>query len=204
MKEFWNERFSSEEYIYGTEPNLFFKSELDKRTPGDLLMPAEGEGRNAVYAANNGWNVTAFDYSTEARKKAMQLAEKSRVDLTYHVGDFEQLPLKPESFDAIGLIFAHFRPSKRSHYHRAFIDLLKPGGIVILEAFSKDQLTYSSKNPKAGGPKKEEVLFSEQMIAEEFSGLNIHRLTKDEVELAEGEHHVGKSSVIRFIGEKPA
>lgn len=70
MKEFWNGKYSSKEYIYGTEPNEYFKSALEKYRPGTILLPGDGEGRNAVYAAKKGWQVTAFDFSNAAKEKA--------------------------------------------------------------------------------------------------------------------------------------
>lgn len=87
MKAFWNQRYDEPEYAYGTQPNLFFKDQLDQLTPGKLLMPAEGEGRNAVYAAGKGWEVTAFDSSSSGQKKALRLAQEKKVTLNYLVAD---------------------------------------------------------------------------------------------------------------------
>ena len=85
MKQFWNDRYSEEEFIYGVEPNEFLKLELDKIPTGSILLPAEGEGRNAVYAASKGWNVTAFHYSEAAKVKTTLLAEKMNVKLDYEL-----------------------------------------------------------------------------------------------------------------------
>src|SRR5680860_1842183 len=83
MDDFWNERYGIEEYVYGTEPNQFYKELLKKLSPGKILFPAEGEGRNAVFAAQNGWDVTAFDSSTEGKKKAEKLAAAKGVSVKY-------------------------------------------------------------------------------------------------------------------------
>ena len=108
MKQFWDERYSSKAYAYGTEPNAFFKEKLSIIPPGKLLLPAEGEGRNAVFAAMQGWEVTAFDQSKEGKRKALLLAGEKGVKLDYLVGTLEDMAFEAESFDAIGLVYAHF------------------------------------------------------------------------------------------------
>ncbi|MCB0505111.1 MAG: class I SAM-dependent methyltransferase [Cyclobacteriaceae bacterium] len=199
MKEFWNERYGQKEFAYGTKPNTFFKEQLGKlNVRGSILLPAEGEGRNAVFAAKQGLQVTAFDTSEEARNKALQLAETNKVNITYFTGALEQIKLKDTSFDAIGLIFAHFPPQLKTHYHKQFIDFLKPGGLIILEGFSKKQLNYSS-----GGPKNLDMLFSLKEIESDFDGLETLVLDEKLIELDEGLFHQGDASVVRFVGKKP-
>ena len=85
MKDFWNDRYGRAEYAYGKEPNVFFKEQLDQLQPGKILLPAEGEGRNAVYAAEKGWQASAYDWSENAYKKAMQLAEEKKVNIDYQI-----------------------------------------------------------------------------------------------------------------------
>jgi SAM-dependent methyltransferase len=153
LKEFWDDRYAEEGYAYGEEPNVFFKQEIDKLPIGKLLMPAEGEGRNAVYAATLGWDVYAFDISEEGKKKADELAQKNGVTINYIVSDFDAIPYENESFDAVGLIYVHFTPDLRNDYHQKLISLLKHGGSLILEGFSKEHLHYNQKNPKVGGPR---------------------------------------------------
>lgn len=116
----WNERYSKDEFAYGEEPNNYLKDQLTKLSVGTILFPAEGEGRNAVYAAKLGWAVSAFDISNEGKNKAMKLAEKNNVTIDYKVGELETLDFKSEKFDAIALIYAHFPANIKSLYHKTF------------------------------------------------------------------------------------
>ncbi|MEZ5009547.1 MAG: class I SAM-dependent methyltransferase [Chitinophagales bacterium] len=203
MKDMWDDRYSDEEYAYGIEPNVFLKETIEKfKLKGDMLFPAEGEGRNAVYAAKNGLKVTAFDMSIEGRKKALQLAAKEKVDITYEVGNFFELDLIHQQYDAAALIYAHFPPPLLSQYHQKIGDLIKPNGLIILEGFSKNNLKLRAKNPNIGGPNMEEMLFSKDSIQKDFPDFEIIQLEETEVELQEGKYHNGIGSVIRFIGQK--
>ena len=198
----WDERYSAKEFAFGELPNEYFKQQIQKFTPGKLLMPAEGEGRNAVYAAGLGWQTTAFDLSGEGKKKADLLASKNQVAINYLVGEFSELEFSRHSFDAIGLIFAHFPPEVKALYHKKFDELLKPEGIIILEAFSKNHLAYNSVNPQVGGPKDLGRLYAIEEIERDFHNYEILELTEQEVQLNEGIYHVGKGMVIRFVGRK--
>ena len=203
MKEMWDDRYSDKEYAYGIEPNDFFKNSIEKhQLTGDLLMPAEGEGRNAVYAAKKGLTVSAFDISVAGKKKALKLAEQENVTIHYEVGDFYEMELGRQTYDAIGLIFAHFPPTLLSPYHKKLAGLLKPNGLIILEGFSTTHLNYQKEYPNIGGPKAIEMLFSTISIQGDFEELEILQLEEVEVELNEGIYHKGKGSVIRFVGRK--
>src|SRR5690554_346366 len=132
MKKFWNDRYSDLEFAYGEEPNAYFKEQISKLKPGKILLPGDGEGRNGVCAARQGWEVESFDISEEGKKKAEQLAEKHDLSINYSLGSLEELDYEPSSFDAIALIFTHFDPAIRADYRKQFVELLKPGGIIIL------------------------------------------------------------------------
>ncbi|WP_417784550.1 class I SAM-dependent methyltransferase [Tenacibaculum sp.] len=201
-KEFWNEKYQNTNFAYGKEPNLFFKEELQKIKTGKILLPADGEGRNGVYASKLGWDVTATDLSIEGKSKALKLASEFNVNLKYVVGDIQDLELPKGSFDVIGLIYAHFSAWKISIIHQKLTTLLKPKGYIILEAFSKNHLNYQKNNPKIGGPKDIDMLFSIEQIQQDFTGFEIQVLEEKEVFLNEGSSHNGKGSVIRFIGKK--
>jgi len=201
-KDRWDERYSNEDFAYGKEPNKFLKEQLDKLKVGTILFPAEGEGRNAVYAAKLGWNVFAFDISSEGKKKALQLSESQNVVIDYQVGELETLNYKADQFDAIALIYAHFPAAVKSHNHIILDKFLRKGGIIIFEAFSKKHLDYVLKDEKIGGPKDIESLFSIEEIQSDFPDYDFEELTEIEIELNEGLFHNGKGSVIRFIGRK--
>lgn len=202
MKEFWNERYAQKVFAYGAEPNLFFKEQLNVLEPGTILLPAEGEGRNAVYAAKSGWQVTAFDISEQGKLKADQLASQQEVSINYSVGPLEEMTLNPDHFDTIGLIYAHFPAHLKSKYHQALDRCLRPGGTIIFEAFSKSHLEYNTKNPAAGGPKNIDMLFSIEEIKQDFETYDIIELEEKVIELNEGLYHLGTSAVIRFVGRK--
>lgn len=201
-KEFWDERYSNPEYVYGEEPNVYFREQLQKLPPGKILLPAEGEGRNAVYAARCGWDVFAFDQSEQGRIKALRLARKHNVKLDYQVGELKSISYLPENFDALALIYSHFPLDMRSSYHHRLTGYLKKGGIVILEAFSKKHQAFQQSNPHAGGPKDISMLYSLEDIAGDFNGFEMLELKEEETELEEGKFHSGTGAVIRFVGEK--
>ncbi|WP_343670942.1 class I SAM-dependent methyltransferase [Chitinophaga sp.] len=196
----WDDRYRETDFAYGKTPNLFFKEWLDKLEKGTILMPADGEGRNGVYAAATGWQVTATDLSQEGKTKALQLASELQTTLTYIVGDLETIQFEPASFDAIGLIYAHFLPEKKSILHRQLDAYLKPGGSIIFEAFSKNH----KANAQVGGPTDAAWLFSEEEIKQDFPDYEILLLKEEIVGLEEGKYHNGQGTVIRFIGRKKA
>lgn len=198
----WDDRYSSEEFAYGTAPNNYLKEQLEKLEPGRILFPAEGEGRNAVFAAKSGWKVAAFDISEEGKNKALKLAEASNITIEYQVGELETLHYQPEQFDAIALIYAHFPAEIKSAIHKTLETYLRKDGMIIFEAFSKKHLEYLAINDKVGGPKDIESLFSIQEIQADFPNYEIIALEEKEIELSEGLFHNGKGSVIRFVGRK--
>ncbi|RMI27483.1 MAG: class I SAM-dependent methyltransferase [Calditrichaeota bacterium] len=199
MKDFWNQRYSEPEYAYGTEPNAFFKSILDTLPPGRLLLPAEGQGRNGVYAATRGWQVDAFDYSEVAREKALALARERGVSIHYDLAEVESFSVPPRTYDAIGLIYVHLPPEVRTAFHRRLVEGLQPGGKIILECFSKEQLRFNS-----GGPRDPRLLYRLDDLREDFQELQEELAVQEIVELSEGPYHRGKASVVRFVGCKSA
>lgn len=197
MNDFWNERFGTKEYAYGEQPNLFLKQELGNLTPGKILFPAEGEGRNAVYAASLGWNVMAFDPSIEGKKKAELLAQKKRVQIEYIINNYENISFQKEQFDCIVLVFAHMHQLKRDEYHNKLMTFLKPGGTLILEGFSKKQIDKTT-----GGPRNIEMLFSEQELQKDFNSFSELSIVETNRKLEEGSFHKGDASVIQVLGIK--
>ncbi|MCI3935774.1 class I SAM-dependent methyltransferase [Chryseobacterium aahli] len=198
----WDERYSNDEFAYGTQPNNYLKDQLQKLETGSILFPAEGEGRNAVFAAQLGWNVSAFDISTEGKNKALLLAENNNVKIDYQVGELQNLNFKKEQFDVIALIYAHFPADIKSSLHTMLDQYLRKDGFIIFEAFSKKHLEFVLKNEKVGGPKDIESLFSIDEIKSDFPDYDIIELVETEIELSEGIFHNGTASVIRFLGKK--
>lgn len=197
-KQFWDDRYSSGNYIYGTQPNRFFKNQLDELEPGRLLLPAEGEGRNAIYAAREGWNVDAFDISEKGRKKALELAKRNHVTINYSISKYKDFEIKKKYYDVLGLIYAHLHISNRRDIHRKLVEGLKPGGHLILEAFSKAQLENDS-----GGPQDPEMLYDLDELRKDFEELQIKHADSTEIELKEGMHHEGTANIIRILAMKP-
>src|SRR3972149_9427899 len=140
MKNFWNERYSTKDYIYGTQPNQFFKEQIEKLNAGKILMVGEGEGRNAVYAAKLGWQVDAIDSSLVAKEKALRLAEKNRVSINYQIADIFSYNILKDNYDAVGIVFLHMNESESEILHKKCADALRKDGKVILELFSQNQL----------------------------------------------------------------
>jgi 2-polyprenyl-3-methyl-5-hydroxy-6-metoxy-1,4-benzoquinol methylase len=198
----WNDRYSTDEFAYGEQPNNYLKEQLVQLETGTILFPAEGEGRNAVFAAKLGWKVSAFDISMEGKNKALQLAENNNVSIDYQVGELQGLDYKTEQFDAIALIYAHFPSAIKSTYHKTLSNYLRKGGFLIFEAFSKQHLHYLAKNEKVGGPKEIDMLFSIEEIRADFENYEIIVLEEKEIELNEGLFHNGQGSVIRFVGKR--
>ena len=198
----WDERYRNEAFAYGEAPNEYLKAQLTKLIVGNILFPADGEGRNSVYAATLGWKVSAFDISLEGQRKALRLAEAKKVNIDYQVGELQNLDFKPEQFDALALIYAHFPATIKSKLHKDLDKLLRKGGIIIFEAFSKKHLEYVTKNEKVGGPRDLDSLFSIEEIQADFSNYEVLELVEKEIELSEGLFHNGTGSVIRFVGRK--
>ena len=198
----WNDRYKANEFAYGEQPNNYLKEQLEKLPAGTIFFPAEGEGRNAVFAATLGWAVSAFDLSAEGKKKALQLAARHHVSIDYTVGLLEELPYADGQFDAMALIYAHFPAAIKSLYHQTLDKYLRKGGILIFEAFSKNHLAYLERNENVGGPKDIDSLFSTEEIRADFANYEIIELAEQEIELHEGLYHNGTGSVIRFTGRK--
>lgn len=201
-KEYWDERYARSEYAYGEAPNVFIENTLPNYPVGKILFPADGEGRNSVYAAKLGWTVSSFDLSDTGKQKAMDLATANHVDLDYQVCGADEVNYELESFDAIAFVFAHFPANVKQQYNKKMLDFLKPGGLVFFEAFGKNHIEYQEKYPSIGGPKDVDMLFSIEEMQETFANFEVIVLEEAEQELNEGPFHQGVGSVIRFVGRK--
>lgn len=198
MIEFWQQRYSEEGYAYGERPNVFFQRTIDELEPGKILLPAEGEGRNAVYAALIGWQVDAYDFSEQAVENALKFASKHQVDINYVHGSHNDLSQFDQGYDAIALIYAHVANDFRESYHQQLLKLLKPGGHFIMEAFTTEQLGKSS-----GGPKDINMLYTLDQVRSDFeNSCEFHLLEEVTDVLDEGKYHVGEAHFIRMLAVK--
>ena len=200
--DFWNQRYAEEGFAYGDIPNEYFKQEIQRLTPGKLLLPAEGQGRNAVYAAGLGWQVDCFDLSEVGKQRSFELAHNMGVTIqNYWVGNGVDLELT-QQYTAVGLIYSHFAPSDKRLMLAKIAKTVIPGGVIIAEVFSKDHVKYKQANPKVGGPGEIDVLFSEDEFMEAFEDFDMEYLQTKEVDLTEGLYHQGIGSVVRMIARK--
>lgn len=193
----WNERYANPDFIYGKQPNDYFKAAIDSLPPGRVLIPAAGEGRDAIYAAKLGWEVYAFDASSKAQEKALKWANEERLNLHYFCDDAMNVRLPLDSFDVIALIFFHLPVSIRAEFHQKCIKWLKPGGLLVLEGFTPKQLPLTS-----GGPKDLSMLFTSDLLNNDFSDLTQIELNEFQRTLDEGPLHQGLAEVVQFKGKK--
>jgi len=195
----WDERYSSEEYIYGKDPNEFLANAADKIPKGRVLCVAEGEGRNAVFLAEQGYDVIAVDTSSVGLEKARKLATERGVSIETIVSDLGQYDIEPESLEGVVSIFAHVPPPVRKELHKKIVNGLRPGGVLILEAYRPDQLKY-----KTGGPPTAEFMMTLESLEQELKGLSFEYAMELDRDVVEGKFHTGKGAVVQLIGIKPA
>jgi SAM-dependent methyltransferase len=192
----WNERFAEEGFAYGTQPNDFLKQHASRLT-GPVLSLAEGEGRNAVYLATLGLDVTGVDGSEVGLRKAKEFAARHRVKVQTVVSDLAVFDPGPACFHSIVSIFAHMPPDVRRRVHASVSSWLKPGGIFLLEAYTPDQSSRST-----GGPRDPDWCMSVASLRNELSGFRFEWLHELEREVIEGRYHTGPASVVQMIAIK--
>ena len=198
MKDFWNERYAQKEFAYGTEPNQFLKSCIHYIKPGQkALVVADGEGRNGVWLAEQGLDVTTVDYSESGVEKSKNLAAERGVQINAICADLNEWIFPENEFDIIVSIFAHFPESLRKRVHKGILGALKPGGHLILEAYHPRQLEY-----KTGGPQSADMMYTKETLKTDFSGGEIFFLEDLDTEVVEGKYHFGKGAVTRLILNK--
>ncbi|AJD92802.1 tellurite resistance methyltransferase [Jeotgalibacillus malaysiensis] len=195
----WDRRFQNKAYIYGKEPNEFVVYAQNKLNlkKGSLLAVAEGEGRNAVFMAEKGLSVTAWDYAEEGLKKTQALAAERHVHVQTALADLTDADWMPEAYDAVVNVFGHIEPAGRESMLEGIKSTIKPGGYYISEVYSKHQLPY-----KSGGPPKEDFLYDAGKMLETFKGWKIIHFFTGEVTRQEGKLHNGLSHVIQIIAQK--
>lgn len=193
----WDERYSEPGYSYGTAPNEFLASVVNRIPKGKILSLAEGEGRNAVYLASLGYEVTGVDGSAVGLRKAEELVAKRGVAITTIHADLGEFRIESEQWEGIIACFCHLPSSIRIPLHQAAVRGLKSGGVFVLEAFSKEQLSYGT-----GGPQSLDMLMSLEELKQELAGLEFVHAVRIERVVKEGSGHTGLASVIQLLGIK--
>lgn len=188
--EFWNQLYNNTPYMFGEEPNAYLVEKLASIPKGRILLPGDGEGRNAVYCAKLGWEVFAFDLSEIGRQKANALAIKNNVSIHFETADVADANYPEAFFDVIALIFAHFSPETRRQYHRQLLSYLKPGGFVILEGFSRANNEWT------------DIRFNLKELKDDFESLELIELEETVAHLHEGMVIQGENEVLRLFGKK--
>jgi SAM-dependent methyltransferase len=191
----WDERFSQPDPIYGDGPNSFLKEQAQRWNLGiRVLVPGDGYGRNGVWLARQGFRVHTVDLSPVGVERARKNAQAAGLQITIDCSDLAAWAWPVGKFDAVASIFLHLPPEIRPEIHASMLRSLKPGGIVILEAFTPAQLQYSS-----GGPKQIELLYTAETLRNDFADAEVTELTEEVVELEEGEMHSGPGAVVRAV-----
>ncbi len=198
MSEFWDQRYAGEAYAYGTEANAFLRSQRDHLPrKGSCLAVGDGEGRNGVWLAEQGLRVLSVDASCVGLQKARALARMRGVQLQTEQVDLTSWAWPRNAYDCVIAIFVHFPPAERVRVHQAMYDALKPRGVLILEAFTPEQLQL-----KSGGPPVHDMLYTPAMLRADFPQGRIALLEETKTELLEGLYHRGESVVVRLVLEK--
>ena len=195
----WDKRYSEPGYAYGTEPNDFLREQIAELPRGPALCLAEGQGRNAVYMAAQGFDVTAVDQSAVGLRVAESLAQERGVSIRTIAADLNDFNLGQGVWSAIVSISAHVPPDLRRKVHAGCVQGLAPGGVMLLEAYTPAQVGRGT-----GGPPVADLCMSLEALREELQGLDIVIGQEIEREVREGKYHQGKSAVVQFLGRKPA
>ena len=193
----WDERYSAEEYAYGTTPNEFLVDNVSCIPKGKVLSLAEGEGRNAVFLAKQGYSVTAVDASLVGLHKATKLAEQNDVAVEFIHADLADYDLGENKWDGIISIFCPLPSSLREELYKKVIAGLKQNGVFLLEAYTPDQLKHGT-----GGGSSVDVMQSVETVSLELAGLKFKHLTEIERNVVEGIYHTGIGSVVQAIATK--
>jgi SAM-dependent methyltransferase len=194
----WDERFGGDGYLYGTEPNDFLRQHVELLPPGEVMCLAEGQGRNAVFLAERGYEVSSVDLSATGVDKTLALATARGVTVTATVADLADVDLGTNRWSAIVSIFAHVPPTVRAEVHGRVADALIPGGIFVLEAYTPAQVGRGT-----GGPPDGSLTMTLDALRTELSALEFDHAVETEREVIEGVGHTGVGSVVQVIAHRP-
>ncbi|MEO9526495.1 methyltransferase domain-containing protein [Roseibium sp.] len=196
----WDERYTTPDYVFGTEPSGFLVRNSGFLEPGaKALAVADGEGRNSVFMAEKGLRVTAMDSAATGLEKARRLAAERAVAVDFRLADLKSWTWEPEAYDVVAAIFIQFAaPEFREEIFNGIERTLKPGGLLLLHGYTPRQLEFGT-----GGPSAVENLYEPDMLARRFGTWEIVRLEDHTAELAEGAGHSGTSALVDLIARKP-
>ncbi len=195
----WEQRYGIEAYLFGTEPNGFLRVSVPSLPGGTVLCLAEGEGRNAVFLAENGYEVHSVDLTEAGVAKTLRLAESRQVKVDAVVGDLADFDIGTDRWDLIVSIFAHMAPTARRQLHRRVVAALKPAGVFLLEAYTPEQVGRGT-----GGPSTPEMTMTLDALRGELAGLEFIHAEELDREVIEGPGHTGFGAVVQVIARKTA
>ena len=196
-RDFWNEKFANTDYAYGTEPNDFLASAVTNLKRGATLSLAEGEGRNAVWLAQQGFTVSAIEQSEKGVGKTLRLALQRGVIVMAERGELETFHIQPNSWDLVVSIYAHTPQELRRKLHRQVVAGLKPGGVFVLEAYTPAQIANNT-----GGPKDVSLMPTVELLRSELAGLVFDHIEEVERDVVEGSLHTGPAHVVQVVAHR--
>ncbi len=200
----WEQRYAGDGWAYGDRANAFLMGQRPRLRPGmRALVPGDGEGRNGVWLAGQGLIVDTLDLSANGAAKARRLAEARGVTLNARQADALTWDWPRAAYDAIALIYVHLPSAQRRTLHAKVTRALRPGGIVILEAFRPEQIVRQAAGAR-GGPRDVDLLYRLDDLAADFADLETLESAEAETVLAEGALHVGPSAVVRIVARRNA
>lgn len=199
-KPMWDERYSAESYVFGTEPAAFLRARANLLEPGQTaLAVADGEGRNSVFLAEKGLSVTAMDASSVGIEKAKRLATERGVTIDFQLADIHDWTWTPEAYDLVVAVFIQFlSPAERPAIFRGMAQTLRPGGRLLLHGYRPEQVDYGT-----GGPPHRENMYTEAQLREDFRDLQIEELVAYDAVIEEGHGHSGRSALVDLVARKP-
>ncbi len=191
----WDERFTQAEPVYGEQPNAYLRAQSLRLSPAcKILVPGDGYGRNGIWLASQGFKVSTVDLSPVGVARARQSAQAASLTMSIEQAELSSWIWPVGEFDAVASIFLHLPPEVRPRVHAKMLGALKPGGLLIIEAFTPAQLRHSS-----GGPKQVGLLYNDEILRKDFAGAEVLELQELEVEIDEGHMHRGPAAVVHGV-----
>jgi SAM-dependent methyltransferase len=193
----WDARYAEPGYRFGTDPNDFLRDEAARIPAGRVLCLADGEGRNSVWLAERGHDVTAVDVSSTGLEKARRLAAERNVRITTVLADLADYVIAPGAWQGIVSIYAHTAPDVRARVHGQIHGGLAPGGVFLLEAYRPEQLGRGT-----GGPAEDDRMMNLARLRAELGPLEWEVAREIDREVNEGHRHSGMASVVQLVARR--